>query len=427
MPRIRHQASAHRLIVAASIRSSRRPESYRAICRRFALGVFSAALVASCVPANDPPPRDQVFVFETSTSIGVARGATVMADVRAASTGAWAPVRVTTDRRYAYTYSDAGITFIDTRTFVQRVLPCEQTCLGFPTAVNPIGRSLVGGFDAGSDPDGPESAQTWNATVRGIDLGSAVPHVQTIGSVPLLAAQPAEHNVLPYTFYLDSADGVYAFLNAVNYRPTRAWELPQTLWIATLNGRARAVGDYAFPSERDVWGAMRPDGKVLAIGHHSLADVKGMRSCQPEGVDLIDTVSGTKTTVSPPGSAEKASQSWISRAWWGADSTLYVTYQRRGCSESGTPAPQVWALRSGTWHQVVAGPAIFAVELGGGAVAVVEPASINSGRTDTVDMTKGPLYYVDPAGARTKIAEDVTGVADVPRPDIYGVGVAATG
>ncbi len=73
------------------------------------------------------------------------------------------------------------------------------------------------------------------------------------------------------------------------------------------------------------------------------------------------------------------------------------------------------------------GPAIVAVELGGGAVAVVEPNSIQSGRVDTVDMTKGTLYYLDPAGARTKIAEDVTGVADVPRVDLFGVGVGTSG
>lgn len=412
MPKVRAQ-SGHR-------------DRYRAIRRKLTLGICSAVLAAGCVPANDPPPRDQVYVFQTSTSVGVGRGAAVMTEVQGAPADIAGPVRVTADRRYAYTYSAAGITSINTWTFAHRVLPCGQTCLGFPSAINPIGRSLVGGFDAGSEKAGPQT-QTWNATVRALDLGSAEPRVQTIGSVPLLAARPAAHNVLPYTFYLDSADGVYAFLNAVNYRPTRPWELPQTLWITTLNGNARALGDYAFPGERDVWGAMRPDGKVLAIGSYGLAE--NAATCRSRGVDLIDTASGAKTTVSPADSADGNIDSWISRAWWGSEGTLYVTYQQKNCSDrsSSVPVPQVWALRLGAWHQVGSGPAIVAVELGGGAVVVVEPNSIQSGRVDTVDMTKGTLYYLDPAGARTKIAEDVTGVADVPRVDLFGVGVGTSG
>lgn len=57
----------------------------------------------------------------------------------------------------------------------------------------------------------------------------------------------------PYTYFLDAAQGMYVFLQAVEYRPTRPWELPQTLYIVRPNGTPMNLGDYAFPSEDDVW------------------------------------------------------------------------------------------------------------------------------------------------------------------------------
>ncbi|MUM18086.1 hypothetical protein BI330_16835 [Mycobacterium sp. CBMA 623] len=388
--------------------------------------VVLVALAAGC--GTDEPAQvtktpqgveAKTFVFQTQTSIGVARGGAIAAELHGGAAEIGDPIRLTTNHRYAYWLGDSGVSVVDTRNLERRVIPCNGPCLGFPSPVMPIGDSLVGGFDAGEDDHQESERDTTSAFVRALDLSAIDPQIKTIGSMPLLSPHPAQHNVAPYTFYLDAANGIYAFLDAVNYRPSRPWELAQTLWFSRLDGSILKLGNYAFGSRNDVWGAMSPDGASFVMGGEDPSDSKTGAHCGHREVDMIDTATGARTAISPADpAASKDVEYRVSRAWWGTDGTLYANYQQANCSEkssAGAP-PSVWAYRAGRWSRVeTQGPAIFALELGNGARAVVVPkAAIPDGQAAWVDMTKGTLYYLNGQGQRTWIADDVVGLADLP-------------
>ncbi|WP_234802585.1 hypothetical protein [Mycobacteroides salmoniphilum] len=313
-------------------------------------------------------------------------------------------MQLTRDGRHVYAAGDSTITIADTSSLSEQEIGCGGTCMGFLSPLTPLGGGVVGGFDLGAASNPSQDGETTTAAVKGIDLNAPEQQVKDLGLIPLAAPQPAQSNVAPYTFFLDAAQGVYVFLQAISYRPTRPWELAQTLYIVRPGSAPMSLGDYAFPAESDVWGAVSPDRKHLAVGSYSATE--SATSCSSVGVDLFDTATGERTTIHPDTPAEGEIQYRVHRAWWGADGSLYVNYQQRQCDQNAAwSAPVVWAYVNGHWDRIsTPGPALFALNLGDGETAVVEPKGLNS----------GTLYLVDKGGNRTQVAEGVTEIADIP-------------
>lgn len=370
------------------------------------VGAVAALLGSGCQSPNPPAePSPKTFVFQTQTSIGLVRGSTVALQLKRSARSLVGPVQVTRDGRHIYAAGDSTIAIADTSSLSEQEIGCGGTCMGFLPPLTPLGDGVVGGFDLGAASNPSQDGKTTTAAVKGIDLSASEHQVKDFGLIPLAAPQPAQSSVAPYTFFLDAAQGLYVFLQAVDYRATRPWELAQTLYIVRPGAAPISLGDYAFPSESDVWGAISPDRKHLAIGSHG-AD-EPARSCSSVGVDLFDTATGQRTTIHPDAPAEGEIQYRVRRAWWGSDGSLYVNYQQRQCVQNASwSAPVVWAYVSGHWDRIgTPGPALFALNLGDGETAVVEPKGLNS----------GTLYLVDQGGNRTQIAEDVTEIADIPQ------------
>jgi hypothetical protein len=370
------------------------------------VGAVAALLLGGCdKPSRTAEPSPKTFVFQTQTSIGLVRGSAVALQLKRGAGSLTGPVQLTRDGRHIYSAGVSAITVADTASLAEQEIDCSGTCMGFLPPLAPLGDGVVGGFDLGAANNPSQDGKTTTAAVKGIDLNASEYQVKDLGSIPLAAPQPAQSSVAPYTFFLDAAQGVYVFLQAVVYRPTRPWELSQTLYIVRPGGTPMSLGDYAFPSESDVWGAISPDRKRLAIGSYS-AD-ESARSCSSVGVDLFDMATGQRNTIHPDAPAEGEIQYRVRRAWWGSDGSLYVNYQQRQCDQNAAwSAPVVWAYMNGHWDRIsTPGPALFALNLGDGETAVVEPKGLNS----------GILYLVDKGGNRTQIAEDVTEIADIPQ------------
>ncbi|SHP80780.1 Uncharacterised protein [Mycobacteroides abscessus subsp. abscessus] len=366
-------------------------------------GAVAALLLGGCDTPSQPAERSpRPFVFQTQTSIGLVRGSAVALQLKRIASSRPGPAQLTRDGRHIYSVGDTAITVADTESLAEREINCGGTCIGFLPPLAPLGDGVVGGFDLGGASKPSPDGKTTTAAVRGIDLNASGHQVIDLGAIPLAVAQPAQSNVAPYTYFLDAAQGMYVFLQAVEYRPTRPWELPQTLYIVRPNGTPMNLGDYAFPSEDDVWGAISPDRTRLAIGSHGADDQTA--ACPDVGVDLFDMTTGQRTTVHPDVPADTGYR--VRRAWWASDGTLYVNYQQRPCNSGSTWSdPAVWAYKNGSWNRVnTPGAAVLALDLGGGELAVVEPK----------DADGGILYHVDKGGNRTEIAEGVTEIADIP-------------
>ncbi|MFT8180360.1 hypothetical protein ACLXNF_22505 [Mycobacteroides chelonae] len=368
------------------------------------VGAVAVLLLGGCdKPSRPAEPSPKTFVFQTQTSIGLVRGSTVALQLKRVAGSLTGPVSLTRDGRHIYSAGDSAITVADTASLVEQEIDCGGTCIGFLPPLAPLGDGVVGGFDLVATTNPSQDGKTTTAVVKGIDLNASEHHVENLGSIPLAVPQPAQSNVAPYTFFLDAAQGVYVFLQAVVYRPTRPWELAQTLYIVRPGSAPMSLGDYAFPSESDVWGVVSPDRKRLAVGSYSAAE--SATACSSVGVDLFDTATGERTTIHPDTPAEGEVQYRVRRAWWGADGSLYVNYQQRQCDQNAAWSPPVvWAYTNGRWDRVsTPGPALFALNLGDGETAVVEPKGLNS----------GILYLIDKGGNRTQIAEGVTAIADI--------------
>lgn len=363
--------------------------------------------------AGGPIANPNVFVAQTDNIIGLVEGASMVNSLRGRF-AAGRPLQLTSDRRFFYSADDTRISIVDTHSRQTRDISCKQSCLGFLPPLAPLGESVIGGFDAGASENPSQDGQTTSAAVRGIDLSTPDPSVKTVGSITLLSPHPAQSNVLPYTFFLDGTQGAYAFLDAVNYRPTRPWELPQRLWLARSGRPAQELGQYAFPSEADVTGTFSPDSRQFAIvSHDAKVSARGTEDgCEAQGLDLFDVETGVKTVIHPSEPAEGKQSYTVHGAWWSADGTLYVNYQQWPCSNTKAVAqPTVWSYRADQWSRVnTGGPAIFALEFSDGGIAAVLPRPGDQ----SIDMSKGTLFYLDRDGTRTKVADGVTAIADVP-------------
>ena len=378
--------------------------------------VLLAALVG-CQPRPPAPgPAGDAFAFQTDDEVVLVRGTRVAARLPAGPRSGHG-VQLTKDGRFLYAVNDTAVTVVDTRSARSRTIPCAPVCQAVRL---PLGASLLGGLDAGTD-----DRMTDSATVRALDVAAAEPKPAPIGRVRLGSPHPGDSAVLPYSYFLDAAPGEYLFLDfaagAVTY--PRPWTRPQRLYLARLDGTTRDLGRYpGVRAESDVWGAISPDGSRAAVPAEP--ELTGAAHCEDAAIDLIDTASGRSTRLRPSEPAEGAQNFRVTRAWWGADGTLYANYQQWPCADgrgqrSVQSAPGVWAYRDGGWSKVdTHGPAGYALPLAAGRVAVIEPGPpIADGLATVYDLTHGTLVVLDRAGNRTRIADGVTALAPVPEGD----------
>lgn len=364
---------------------------------------------------TEVPVQVSVY-YESESAVGIARGPASVVELKRgpSQTGGRS---LTRDGRYVYAVGTSTITAVDTDTLQQSEIDCPASCLGYLPPLAPLQGSIIGGFDLAAPENQIENGLTTTAIVHGIDLSSQVHGPRKLGSIPLGSAHPAQTGVMPYTYFLSASERGYAFLDAVDYRPTRPWELPQTLYLVRPDGTKVDLGRYAFPGEDSVWGAFSVSGDRLVIGSFDVGDEETSAppaSCPSTGVDVIDVDSGQKSTTYPA-DGDPNVQFRVGRAWWDSGNALYASFQRRECGDPSWSAPQVWKHADGKWVMVrTPGPANFALDLGDQRMAVVEPeAPQPSGGGETYDITKGTLYYVERTGARTRIARDVTAIGEV--------------
>lgn len=364
-----------------------------------------AASLAGCQGKELTGPADGTdrFVFQTDHELAVVDGVTVVARLpRGTADPVAARIPVTEDGRFLYALGESSVSVLDTASLRRTEIPCAGPC---PRVS--LGASLVGWFDAASDAD-----HAW-AAVHAIDLAAAEPTPSTLGRIRLPRPGPA---TAPYSYFLDATPGHYLFFATDADTPDTAplWEQPQTLYRAQLDGTTIALGRYdGFARAIDVWAVVDPGGSRVMLNSGSPDPTH--RGCAAEPgyapLDVIDLASGHTVRIHPPAPGSRHHLR-ATRAWWGNNGTAYVAYRPAGCDtddSEGGPPPSVWAYRDGSWSQLdTGGPAIFALPLAGGRLAVVAPA----GRTD--EAPHGTLMFIDAEGNRTHIADGVTAIAPLP-------------
>ena len=275
----------------------------------------------------------------------------------------------------------------------------------------PVGGSFIGNFDTGAF----ESETTTYADVVAVDLASDDPHPRARGRVQLARPYPTDARIQAYSLFLDAQADKFLFFDLDTGSPAnpRPWEHPQRLYLATLNGPTLDLGRYSgFGREHDVWGALSPDGKHAVVSSDfTLANRSTY--CAGAAIDLINTETGQIDHIHPTEPADGPQSFTISRAWWGADSTLYANYQQWPCQPDSIqqpppPPPSVWTYRNGRWDKLdTDGPAIYALKLPGDRTAVVVP----SPNQKSYDVPRGSLSILNPDGTRTHLTDGVTAIS----------------
>ncbi|OBJ73396.1 hypothetical protein [Mycobacterium sp. 1274756.6] len=371
--------------------------------------LLAAASLVGCQDRDRPGPADGTdrFVFQTDRELVVVDGVTVVARLQRESTGTGADrIPLTKDGRFLYAAGTSSISVLDTRSLHHREIPCTAPCA--PVA---LGASLIGWFAA--DPDG---GQAERAEVRAIDLAAPEPTLRTLGWIQLPQPPPAEPRATPYSYFLDAAPGEYLFFGLDPEIPVdgQPWAHPQTLFRARLDGTTTGLGRYGgFDRAIDVWAVLNPDGDRVVLNGVAPAGQPGGCAAAPgyAPVDLIDLPSAQTTRIHPP-APDPRDHLRATRAWWGNNGTAYVAYTPTRCgTDHGDdgPPPSVWAYQDGSWSQLdTGGPAILALPLAGGRLAVVAP----DGRPG--EVPHGTLVFIDAEGHRTHIADAVTAIAPLP-------------
>lgn len=335
-----------------------------------------ASPISVSVPAPEPDPS---YAFTTTSRMGIVRGTEVVAEVAGDFSISRGP-KYTTDGRFAFAVTPAGIATIDVGSGVGRVVSCGECSDAVATAdsvISWLAGNVVTTLDLAEADAQPEPGVTVLPD-RQVDEANSV--------YPLRILTSQDGNTL-----ISAPDGVSAYGGGA-----------ENLYLVRSGGEVLPVGT-AQGNVAISHATFSPDGRSIAYvaaGHAGACEERS-------SAVLIDLDTGAHIETPPLGDPTDDG-SGVSDLWYDQDGNLNMIYTSWRCESSGGPITSVtvpeghWQLEDSGWTQREPDSEGNARQVAPGFRAVLVRPGLEAFANE---------LYSEIDGVRTKIADDVLDIA----------------